>query len=98
MSEIDEGGFLTKGSRIETIKEHPFEIEIFHPGITRRDWLAGLAMQGLLSNPFIMERVYKQLEENTHESAADVWKISGQVHKSSYHHADKMIAQSKVDK
>lgn len=50
MDKIDTGGFLTKGSRIETIEEHPFEKEIHHPGITRRDWLQGLAMQGMLAN------------------------------------------------
>lgn len=32
-------------------KDNPREIEIEYPGITRRDWLAGLAMQALISGP-----------------------------------------------
>ena len=40
MSKIDDGG-----------RVYPHSINVVNPGISRRDWLAGLAMQGILSNP-----------------------------------------------
>ncbi len=55
-------------------------------GITRRDWLAGLAMQGIISNHECMRDFRKQYNDD----------ISGweYVSQESYSLADAMIAES----
>jgi len=69
MSEIDQGGFV-----------YPHSItEEFDSGITRRDWLAGLAMQGLIAS----------CGENQKYAPA------GEIAHASYLYADAMIAEGK---
>jgi len=58
-----------------------------YPGITRRDWLAGLAMQGMLANPNII----------SHSMFMDIVNDvsgSGGVKIAAYVIADVMIAES----
>ena len=70
----------------------------FHPqpdigeyeGITRRDWLAGMAMQGVLSNASYVDGLNKTCEVGTikmSELLADV----------AYDYADAMIAEGDND-
>ena len=73
MSQINQGGFV-----------YPHSItEEFDSGITRRDWLAGLAMQGMLSNT----------SEDTQDAKAEFLAIATL----SYRMADTMIAESEKD-
>ena len=84
----DDGGLVYPGSRRENIgKEVGFESRMVnYPGITRRDWLAGLAMQAIISDHIAMEKVYKEYG-NPEETAKSVAMFS-------YHQADAMIAES----
>jgi len=41
------------------------ESSVYHHDITRRDWLAGLAMQGIISNPKICEEIDLLFEGDT---------------------------------
>ncbi len=90
MSKIDDGGYLTKGFRTEIIESPDGNFcpgDINYPGITRRDWLAGLAMQGMFASSPI---------EWNDEQRAEAFVAMPEL---SYVMADAMIKKSKeVDK
>ena len=82
---------------------HEFnEVEsVYNNGITRRDWLAGLAMQGMLADGE-MDNVINRFAENLADHALDGKDLKGGVNdsplsdfaKKAYQYADAMIAES----
>jgi len=50
-NEVNSGGYVYPQPECETKGEFYTHSSSSEGGITRRDWLAGLAMQGILSNP-----------------------------------------------
>ena len=40
----------------ETTVKMGTEFNSYHPGLTKRDWFAGMAMQGILANPWLMQK------------------------------------------
>jgi len=59
-------------------------------GITRRDWLAGLAMQGMMANPEIIDSEIAPRMAQGEGSAENITKTS-------YRIADAMIAEGDKD-
>ncbi len=76
----DDGGFVYPSH------EHIGEKNI--AGITRRDWLAGLAMQGLLSNHEAISALKRMVEESKQSA------LGKELASLSYQLADAMIAGS----
>lgn len=96
-NEIDEGGYVYPETRNENVafwfegsEKPPDNFQyVRYPGITRRDWLAGLAMQGILSNPLLMDRINNSLN-------ADIEMVSDHVTVLSLNQADAMIKKSNL--
>ena len=55
-------------------------------GMSMRDWFAGMALQGTLSNPFMVEAIFKQKSNNAHDTAREIVEQAWAA-------ADAMIAQ-----
>ena len=72
MSKIDTGGMVYPSTTKEP-KESETAIwneTVYENGITRRDWLAGLAMQGLLSKPSLLANKGEMLNDEVLAVAA----------------------------
>ena len=61
--------------------------DVEYPGITRRDWLAGLAMQALIGSEHHMDSMLKIIEERNLD-------VDSSIAKMSYVFSDAMIAES----
>ena len=81
MSEINQGGFVYPRESHENMYGHKVAGQ---QGISRRDWLAGLAMQGMLAN----------CPEDTIEATQAFLAIPSLA----YRMADAMIAESQKDR
>ena len=79
---IDQGGYVYQPYKVVS-KKDSFKTETVQ-GITRRDWLAGVAMQGLCADPVSGGQAREQGET-----------FSGYASKLSYKIADAMIAEGK---
>jgi len=85
----DDGGLISPGTRNEPAKGKRFVIplakdDVHHFGITRRDWLAGLAMQSLIRTNDSCESIEDMVDVETIAQLA-------------YTYADAMIAEGKKD-
>jgi hypothetical protein len=83
-----DGGYVYPGAKVKLyeVKDGTHESVSGHQmGITRRDWLAGLAMQGLISVPFETVTIVIDGEKIEPESMT----------KSAYRIADAMILEGK---
>jgi len=96
LTKKQDGGLVYPGKRHERI-EHSDEAkaqaqathswgDVNYPGLTRRDWLAGLAMQAVISDHEAMKKLYEKYG-GAEETAKYVAKFS-------YHQADAIIAES----
>ena len=80
MSEIDSGGFVFPVT----------EDAAMFPGITKRDWFAGMALQGILSNPTtVTSKLFK---------TTDGFMNSEMIAECAYEQADSMIRAGKGEK
>jgi hypothetical protein len=68
--------------------------ELNFPGMTRRDWLAGLAMQSILGNYQYVYELRKKIETKTKNIENVDAILQKLISKLSYNYADKLIAQS----
>ena len=76
MSENKDGGFI-----------YPSNTHDLGSGITRRDWLAGLAMQALIGSEHHMDSMLKIIKERNLD-------VDSSIAKMSYVFSDAMIAES----
>jgi len=91
-NEIDDGGLVYPGKRNEKVQyilddsepPAPQYVDIDYPGITRRDWLAGLAMQAFISDHVGMKKLF--------ETGNDMYQA---VSENSLAYADALIKKSK---
>ena len=89
MSEkIDDGGFFNPEISCDEASLSNGGTYTIDGGITRRDWLAGLAMQGMLSNPNYMQG----LGNTVNLSSTGMGELIASV---AFDYADAMIAESR---
>ncbi len=94
-NKTDTGGFVYPCTMFEQLKQTseeaaagaPTWADVSYPGITRRDWLAGLAMQGVIGKDLEFQRLLIKAnpEKQLHDLTA----------KCAYNLADAMIQQGR---
>lgn len=86
MSEIDTGGLVYGNPFSQNLDGEPSKFD----GITRRDWLAGLAMQGIAANPTWTAKLVELADQGGWEDKPDMQKF---LVENAYDLADNLIAQ-----
>jgi len=87
MSEINDGGpaFPTDG-------ESQVSARLWHfSGLTKREWYAGMALQGMLSDPSPSSRGCAEAVASNLATGRDISTFTGIITKAAYHYADAMI-------
>ena len=95
-TKVDDGGFVYHYKTKELVGYDPAiseiqsarYVDVEYPGITRRDWLAGLAMQGMLGNPKAIQESLDDAKENNCNPTESLSFIA-------YQYADAIIAEGR---
>lgn len=96
MTNKDDGGLVYPKTTYTSRLDPKLNLNVFvpdgqRPGLTRRDWLAGLAMQGMVANGTNIKVDIKP-DESTEEAAARANKLIARI---CYTFADAMISESR---
>ena len=67
-------------------------------GMSLREWFAGMALQGILSDPSPSSRGCAEAVASNLATGRDISTFTGIITKAAYHYADAMIRASKGDK
>lgn len=81
----DDGGLFFPGMRDEKLEQkytgYPTVVSVTYPGISKREWYAGMVLQGICASEHISNSVEQRKE----------------IGRRAFSYADEMIAESKKD-
>ena len=66
-------------------------------GLSKREWFAGMALQGMLSDPSPSSRGCAEAVASNLATGRDISTFTGIITKAAYHYADAMIRAGKKD-
>ncbi len=91
MSEIDSGGMAFP----VTPTDNSGQIGPTEYGLTKREWFAGMALHGMLSDPSPSSRGCAEAVASNLATGRDISTFTGIITKAAYHYADAMIRAGK---